>query len=75
MALTPERRAYAEKRVARLSNKIDTLTAKIASYGNRQVTAEECKEAELLLKQRRSSVTARKRWLKELTDGGNYGRS
>lgn len=60
MELSPERRAYAEKRVKRLDDKIAFAERVISD----QTTETETRL--FLQRQRRSSLNARKRWLKEL---------
>ncbi len=64
--MTPERIAYAKLRVERLDIKIEVLTVAIRMLGSRRITDEEHRQMEDAIAARRSSVAARKRWLKEL---------
>lgn len=60
MELAPERRAYAEKRIERLDEKI--------AFAER-IISDQTTETGIRLsmqRQRQSSLNARKRWLKEL---------
>lgn len=70
--MTPERRAYAEKRISRLTAKKNGLIASIRTYGSRTVTDAECREAEALLKALRSCNTSIKRWQKELGNDSSH---
>lgn len=68
--MTPERADYAKKRIGRLTAKIDELTAAIRHLGSRQITVQEHEDMTSYINQCRSSIAARKRWLKELERAG-----
>ncbi len=61
--MTPDRQLYAVKRVMRLNTKIVALDVQICAGIHTSTTLI---MRDHLMKQRRSSIAARKRWLKEL---------